>query len=70
VSLGELSDFDCEGQVAGAQHVDHPVVGEPGLETQLLEDAGVSAGSDSGLVLAVGAGASYFAGRPEMIRLG
>jgi len=32
VSLGKLSDFDCEGQVAGAQYVDHPVVGEPGLE--------------------------------------
>ena len=70
MSLGKLSDFDCEGQVAGAQYVDHPVVGEPGLETQLLEDAGVTAGSDSGLVFTVGAGASDFAGRPGMIRLG
>ena len=60
--LRELSYFDCEGQVAGAQHVDHPVVGEPGLEAKLLEDSGVTAGGNVGLVLAVGSGASDLAG--------
>jgi hypothetical protein len=37
MSLRELSDFDCEGQVARAQDVDNAVVVEPGGDVLIQE---------------------------------
>lgn len=71
MGIGKALEADGESNVAGAHDVLDLEIGELGVEAELLDDAGIFAGSKLGVVLRLCAGDHHLArGKNECSSLG